>query len=164
MHVIDHFESYQTGGTYLQVRIRLTSKMAKLTCSVVLGPLLKQGVTQSADELVATVVVAEDVVQVAVAEMVVGIETDVPKLTPEPEASDYSIVAAAAVAGGSKIALDGMLEVVQMGRFESLAAKFEHNSDEVVEDHCKLAAAGTDDQGAVVKIHSYIAGCIQAGE
>lgn len=164
MHVIDHFESYQTGGTYLQVRIRLTSKMAKLTCSGVLGPLLKQGVTQSADELVATVVVAEDVVQVAVAEMVVGIETDVPKLTPEPEASDYSIVAAAAVAGGSKIALDGMLEVVQMGRFESLAAEFEHNSDEDVEDHCKLAAAGTDDQGAVVKIHSYIAGCIQAGE
>lgn len=103
MHVIDHFESYQTGGTYLQVRIRLTSKMAKLTCSGVLGPLLKQGVTQSADELVATVVVAEDVVQVAVAEMVVGIETDVPKLTPEPEASDYSIVAAAAaVAGGGR--------------------------------------------------------------
>lgn len=70
--------------------------MAKLTCSGVLGPLLKQGETQSPGGIVAIVAVDEDVVQAAAAEMVVGIETDVPKLTRETEASDYSIFAAAA--------------------------------------------------------------------
>lgn len=80
MHVIDHFENYQTGGTG----------------SGVLGPLLKQGETQSSGGIVAIVAVDEDVVQAAAAEMVVGIETDVPMLTRETEASDYSIFAAAA--------------------------------------------------------------------
>lgn len=70
--------------------------MAKLTCSGVLGLLLKQGETQSPGGIVAIVAVDEDVVQAAAAEMVVGIETDVPKLTREIEASDYSIFAAAA--------------------------------------------------------------------
>lgn len=69
MHLIDQFESYQTGGTW----------------SGALGPLLERREKQSVFELVATVAVAEKVVRAAAGD---GIETDVPKLTLDPEAPD----------------------------------------------------------------------------
>lgn len=57
-----------------------------------------------------------------------------------------------------------MVEVVQMGRFESLAAGDEHNSDGDLVNRRKLAGAVADDQGTVEDIRLYIAGCIQAGD
>lgn len=85
MHLIDQFESYQTGGTYLQVRICSTLKIGKPTWSGAPGPLLERREKQSDFELVATVAVAEKVVRAAAGD---GIETDVPKLTLDPEAPD----------------------------------------------------------------------------
>lgn len=84
MHLIDQFESYQTGGTCLQVRICFMLKI-KPTWSGALGPLLERREKQSVFELVATVAVAEKVVRAAAGD---GIETDVPKLTLDPEAPD----------------------------------------------------------------------------
>lgn len=78
MHLIDQFENYQTGGTYLQVRIYFTLKIGKPTWSGALGPLLERREKQSVFELVATAAVAEIVVRAA----------DAPKLTLDLEAPD----------------------------------------------------------------------------
>lgn len=57
-----------------------------------------------------------------------------------------------------------MVEVVQRGRFESLAAEDEHNSDGDLVNRRKLAEAVADDQGTVEDVRLDIAGCIQAGD
>lgn len=66
------------------------------------------------------------------------------------------------VAGEQKTALDGIVGVVQMGRFEPLVAEDEHNSDGDVGDRRQLVAAVEGDRGAVEDIHLDDAGYTQA--